>query len=452
MKENIKNKIKKISEKPGVYFFYSRSGEILYIGKSISLRSRIRSYFLRTNACSERIKRMIPQIDKIETQETDSVLEALILEANLIKKHKPKYNVREKDDKSFSYFVITKEKFPRVLTFRKTELNKILPNSSSGNVSVKQCRAHCSDKKTRRRSAGKQINIDKVYGPYTSKRQMQTALRIIRRIFPFHSLKYETEEKCFDFQIGMCPGPYAHKITKADYNKNIQKIKMILEGKKESLIVKMEKEMKNASEKEEFEKALEIRNKIHSLRYIQDTALLSKSEDNESENYNHRIARIEGYDISNIQGQMATGAMVVFENGKSNKSEYRRFKIKSLKIADDVHMMEETLIRRFGNNWKKPDLILLDGGKGHLNMARKILANLNLNIPIVAAAKGVTRKKLKLYSANFRKKEVSNLLQDSKFIGQIMDEVHRFAISYHRKLRRKWLNQKDGMRTKTSTI
>ena len=348
---------------------------------------------------------MVSQIKEIKIRETDTVLEALILEANLIKKYQPRYNIKEKDDKSFSYFVITKEEFPRVLILRKTE------------VETRQCL----------------VSI-KIYGPYTSKKQMQIALKIIRKIFPFHSLRQKTEKGCLDFQIGLCPGPYAGKINKKDYRKNIRGVRMILEGKKKGLLTKMEKEMKDCSLKREFEKAGEIRNKIFALRHIQDIALLSKEElttDDKSQNI-----RIEAYDISNISGSDAVGAMVVFKNKKPEKSDYRKFKIKTVQGINDIAMMREVLARRFGNDWTKPDLIFLDGGKGHLAMAKKLLDNLGLKIPIVAIAKGPTRKKTDLYFANRHRNAINRCLYDDEnFVGQVMDEAHRFAISYHRKLR-----------------
>ncbi len=403
---SIQSQLKNLPPKPGVYIFRDKDKKILYIGKATSLRSRVSSYF--SGAHNYRIEKMISQINKIETKETDTVLEALILEANLIKKHQPRYNIKEKDDKSFSYFVITKEEFPRVLILRKTEVE----------------------------GTRQYLVPTKIYGPYTSKKQMQIALKIIRKIFPFHSLKQKTEKGCLDFQIGLCPGPYAGKISKRDYQRNIRGIRMILEGRKKSLLKKMEKEMKEYSAKREFERAGEMRNKMFALRHIQDIAFLSKEEliaDDKSQNI-----RIEAYDISNISGAYAVGAMVVFKNKKPEKSGYRKFKIKTVLGIDDIAMMKEVLERRFKNDWPKPDLIFLDGGKGHLAMAKKLLNSLELKIPIIAVAKGPTRKRLDLYFANCRRDgDLSRLCNDENLTGQIMDEAHRFAISYHRKLRGK---------------
>ena len=407
---SIQSQLKNLPPKPGVYIFRDKDKKILYIGKATSLRSRVSSYF--SGAHNYRIEKMISQIKKIETKETDTVLEALILEANLIKKHQPRYNIKEKDDKSFSYFVITKEEFPRVLILRATEVE----------------------------GTRQYLVPTKIYGPYTSKKQMQIALKIIRKIFPFHSLKQKTEKGCLDFQIGLCPGPYAGKINKKDYQKNIRGICLILEGKKKNLLKKMEKEMKDRSVGREFEKAGEIRNKIFALRHIQDIALLSQEEltvCNQLKNI-----RIEAYDISHISGTDAVGAMVVFKNYEPESSGYRKFKIKTVLGIDDIAMMQEALERRFKNDWQKPDLIFLDGGKGHLAMARDLLNSLNLKIPIIAVAKGPTRKRLDLYFANCKnKKYLLEIIDNKNLIGKIMDEAHRFAIFYHRKLRGKKLEK-----------
>ena len=210
----IKNIVANLPKSPGVYEFHDKKGKILYIGKATSLKDRVGSYFRSQSSTlgAPKVELLVSQIADIKIHETDSVLEALILESNLIKKHQPKYNVMAKDDKSFGYFVITKEEFPRVVIFWKTELGK--------------------------------VPAKKIYGPYLSRHQMNVALKIIRRIFPFHSNKQPTEKGCLDFQIGRCPGPYAGAITRADYLKNIRNIEMIFRGEKKRLISTLKKEMK----------------------------------------------------------------------------------------------------------------------------------------------------------------------------------------------------------------
>lgn len=423
----LKLKVASLPQNPGVYFFRGAKGEILYIGKATNLRSRVQSYFRGEHNRGEWIVKMVSLVEDIDFRETDSVLEALILESNLIKKHQPKYNTLEKDDKSFAYFVITKEEFPRVLIVRKTDISK------DGKEFVSK----------------KLMKLEKLkasFGPYTSKAQMETALKIIRRIFPFHALKQKSEKGCLDFQLGRCPGPYAGAISKEDYKKNIRGIRMILEGKKKRLVTTLEKEMKEVAKKHEFEKAAELRNKIFALNHIRDIALITRDMEQLTvdENLNvkgqmSKVFRIEAFDISNTGGQNSVGSMVVFENGKPNKSQYRKFKIKTIEGSDDVGSMREVLLRRFKNDWAMPDLVLLDGGQGHLSMAEKLLhEELGLAVKIVAVAKGPTRKKLDLrFEGGDFGAEVKKILENDNLLKSIMDEAHRFAITFHRKIRRK---------------
>lgn len=455
---SITDRIKKLPQNPGVYFFRGAGGEVLYIGKATNLRSRVSSYFRESGISgrSEWIGKMVTLVENIDFQETDSVLEALILESNLIKKYQPKYNTDEKDDKSFSYFVVTKEEYPRVIILRKTDIDKIA--NSKFLISNKILNPNDKFKY-------KDIIADKIFGPYISKYQMQTALKIIRRIFPFHALKQKSEKGCLDYQLGMCPGPYDGAISKEDYKKNIRGIKMILEGKKKRLITTLEKEMKEAAKKEEFEKAADLRNKIFALQHIRDIALMSR--EFESEEFSKRPiseslkpVRIEAYDISNISGEHAVGSMVVFAGDKPDKSQYRKFKIKTVEGSNDVAMMREVLLRRFKNNWDFPELILLDGGQGHVNMASELLhKELGLVVAVVGVAKGPNRKNLELRISNYEQNSKFNpaadgqnsaqktsqnqaqffndILQNKLLIKNVMDEAHRFAISYHRKIRSK---------------
>jgi len=211
---------------------------------------------------------------------------------------------------------------------------------------------------------------------------------------------------------------------------------MILEGKKKSLVSKMKKEMEAYSNKREYEKAAQLRNQVFALQHIQDIALISSRDLTPSPSpYEGEGSafRIEGYDISNISGHYATGSMVVFDNAEgdlvANKSQYRKFKIKTIEGANDVGAMAEVIRRRLGNNWPLPNLIILDGGKGHLNAVRKILRTYKIEIPLLAVAKGPTRKKLDLYPFGSVPELPENIIE------QVRDESHRFAIVYHRKLR-----------------
>lgn len=460
---------------PGVYLFKDQSGEIIYVGKAASLKDRVKSYFNGKNYYARPIDFYLDQIVEIDHQLTDTIIEAYFLEQELIKKLQPKYNVLGKDDKSFVYVCLTQEDYPRFEIKRKTDLswgkeNKIT-GKKAGEAGVKKKEPeltiqikfdHCKNIKDTKTG----IKYQRVYGPYTSRFLIEQALKILRRIFPYHNKAQQTEKGCLDFHIGLCPGPYAGAISKNDYRKNIRAIELLLKGRKKELVRKLEQDMEQQSKKQEYEKAAKTRNLLFTLRHIRDIALIRSErydqepsivkdksavyqiQDKAGEEGNtakfqskDTIFRIEGYDISNISGTNTVGSMVVFDNSDAestklaelmpNKKEYRKFRIKTIKGANDVSAMEEMLRRRFKNSWNRPDLILLDGGKGHLNMARRVLRDNHLDIPLLAVAKGPTRKKLDFHYYGTLPKVPDYIIE------QVRDESHRFAITYHRKLRRK---------------
>ncbi|MGC8775866.1 MAG: GIY-YIG nuclease family protein [Minisyncoccia bacterium] len=394
MKEDLFLKVKNFPEEPGVYLMKNNQGEILYIGKAGNLKRRVSSYFLKSQ--EERIEKLLQEVSSIEYQLTDTAIEALILESNLIKKFKPKYNIREKDDKSFLYVLITNEKFPRVLLVR-----------------------------------GKDINLysGDFFGPFISAQNIREALKIIRKIFPYNlhpQDKIPQKRPCFDYQIGLCPGTCIGAIKAKDYKKTIKNIKLFFQGQKNKILKNLEKEMKNFAQKLEFEKAEKIKKQIFALKHIKDIALIKEGEVLE-ENKNFRI---EGYDISNISGKFAVGSMVVFLNNKPQKSEYKKFKIKTVNQINDFQMLAEVLKRRFSHlEWPKPDLILIDGGLGQVAIAKKILKSFNLNIPVIGIAKGPKRNKNEFIGNDYG--------VNKNVLIQIRDEAHRFALQYHRKLRNK---------------
>lgn len=403
--KNLTKKLKALPEAPGVYFFYDKSKKLVYVGKATSLKNRVKSYFV--GAHDNKTEKLVSEISDLKFKVTPTVLEALILESNLIKKNQPKYNIKAKDDKSFSYFLITKnDEFPRIIIVRQTDL--------------------------------KNYQLAETYGPYTSKRQMELALRIIRKIFPFHSRKEKTEKGCLDFQLGLCPGPYANKISRRDYSKNISQIELILKGKKDFLIRKLHREMNALSLQKKYEEAGLIRDKIFALEHIRDVALIGKEEFEWPKKEKILFKRIEGYDISNLNGEYAVGSLVSFLNNRPDKSNYRHFRIKKTMGIDDFGMMQEIIDRRLKRkSWPKPDLIVLDGGAGHLNAIEKILKKYKSNIPLLAVAKGPHRDRLDFYSHEDR------VLQNRKklelTVKKVRDEAHRFAINYHKKVRnREW--------------
>lgn len=392
--KNLKTKVLNFPEKPGVYIMKNIAGEIIYIGKATSLKERVRSYF-SSNIAPKTIQQML-EVTDIEYQLTESAFEALVLESNLIKKYFPKYNIREKDDKSRSYIYITNESFPRIYILRASDLAK-----------------------------EKYLNKN-LFGPFGSGHVVGQALDVIREIVPFRTCRIMPKKKCLYGRLGLCEAPCEGKIAKDDYNKNIKSIKNFLSGKKEKVLNQFKRDLKFYSKNLEFEKAAEIRDRIFALEHLKKVHVVS---DSNATVYD----RIEGYDISNIFGEYATGSMVVFINGESEKSEYRKFKIKTVKGANDVAMMKEVLERRFRNNWPYPDLILIDGGRPQVNAALEVLKERGLNIPIVGLAKGPDRKKDEIVaSKTFPRDEIS-------LLKQVRDEAHRFAKGYYEKLHRRGL-------------
>ena len=305
----------------------------------------------------------------VSWQITNSNLEALILEANLINKHKPHYNIRQKDDKTFVNFYLTKENFPRFILSRP---NKILNLKS------------------------KILNF---FGPFTSGQEARIAYKLLRKIFTFRdcqtnkfNLYQKKKQPCIFYDIKLCPGPCAGKITKTDYGKLINSLKLFLNGKQKNLITKLKSEMKSLAKDHKFEQATLIRNQLLALNHIQDIALIRADAHSHISAYKNEYKRVEAYDISDISGQYAVGSMVVFINSKPNKNEYRKFKIKTIKGANDIAMIKEVLIRRLKHNeWSLPDLMVIDGGQAHYNIAKSVLNKYNLNIPIIAVAKGPKR-------------------------------------------------------------
>jgi len=406
----MQQKIKDFPKAPGVYKFLGEKEVVLYVGKATSLRDRVRQYFSGQDTRGERIENLVLESDDIAIIETDSVLEALLLEAELIKQYQPKYNIEGKDDKSFSYFVITKEEFPRVLIMHKTDFDKEkyqTPVYKKG----------------------------KVFGPYTSRDQMQIALKIIRKIFPFHNRSEKSEKGCLSYQIGLCPGPYDGAITLEDYKRNMRNISLFLSGRKKKLLKDLNREMRQYAKDEEFEKAEIVKKQIFALEHINDIALMQKEKSVLEKNDG---IRMEAYDISHISGEYMVASMVVSIDASIESSKYRKFKVQSIDGINDVGAMREVLARRLNHldDWGVPDLIILDGGKGHINMADDLWQKLDINIPVIAVAKGPTRKKLDIYKSELV--DVSDkLLEDKILIENLREEAHRFAITYHKQLREK---------------
>ncbi len=558
----LKERLSALPSKPGVYLMKDALGNVIYVGKAINLRNRVRSYFQASNGQTRKLRRLVQSIADFELIVTASELEALILECNLIKKHRPHYNVRLKDDKRYPYIKITtQEDYPRIYTVRRM-----------------------------------QDDGARYFGPYTSSKAVRQTMETLRKLFPYLSCKREItgsdRRPCLYYHIGRCAGPCIGAISHKEYRALIQQIILFLEGKQERIIDDLQEQMEQASQALDFERAAALRDQVQALRTViekqrivlaarndedviafaredgqacvqtffirggkligREYFVLTGTQDEDAEEImtsfvkqfydqaayvppkilvQHNVdeamvieswlrqkrgtkvaihvprrgrgrelvkmvaenaaetlaqlraewaaeqakqvtaleelrkhlqldaapTRIECYDISNIQGKAATGGMVVFVKGVARKSEYRRFRIKTVKGTDDYAMLQEVLRRRFKrvaasrperaesgkeprsgdqSSWGiLPDLLIVDGGKGQLNAAREVMAELGVeDVPTVGLAK--QREEI------FLPGRVKPLMlpRDSQglyLLQRIRDEAHRFAIQYHRKLRKK---------------
>jgi len=426
---------------PGSYQFYNATGKIVYIGKAANLASRVLSYWQKSASLTSAKYSMLKRIVRIKWIETESEIEALLLEANLVKKYQPDYNVLLRDDKRFAYIKISlDDEIPGVF------ITRIIDKSG------------------------------KYFGPFTSALAVRETLRVLRKIFPYCLERKIKERPCFYYQLGRCLGICAGKISREDYVRQvIRPLVMFLEGKKGRIIKNYELRIRNlekVNKKLDSEGAtyLENQKEIGELKYQlanMKQVLEGAKVIGVADKYANDVVelakilglpkipeRIEGYDIANIFGKEAAGSMVVFSGGESNKNEYRKFKIKiGQGQANDIGMLKEVLERRFkhtspqpspykgeGGNWPLPDLIVIDGGKAQLNAAVRILKKRRLEIPLVAISKGlglrssVAPDKL-FFPGETKPLELPLASPALHLIKRVRDEAHRFAIGYHRKLR-----------------
>jgi excinuclease ABC subunit C len=479
MNERIKIKNGDLPDEPGVYFYYDRAGSLLYVGKATSLKRRVGSYFVKAH--NGRIAEMVGKIARIDYIETRTVIEALILEANEIKARRPKYNILQRDDKTFLYLAITNERYPRPLLVRGHELKQA--GEKQGTVNRKQGLGN---------RIGKGRRFVRIFGPYTSSRSLKIALELVRRSIPWSTCAPPSlggrARPCFDSQIGKCPGVCIGAISQSDYRRVIRQLIMFFDGKKSSVERSLKREMERASRDQRFEDAALLCKRLQALKHIHDIALISR------EDYEllftrtisgiNLLGRIEAYDISNISGTSAVGSMVVFEDGKPAKHLYRRFKIKTVKDANDVAMLEEVVRRRIargrwgksdkgdrgnkgdggnreqgtgnseqgtGNSeqgtgasgrWEYPEVMIVDGGEPQVNRVQAVLDEFGIKIPIVGIAKGFDRKQDRLVYDRDDLELQRVITRGKELFQRARDEAHRFAIQYHRALRAKHFKRK----------
>lgn len=403
-KESFKKK--KLPSAPGVYFFMGSNKEILYIGKATSLKSRVRSYFDGKIAekRSKLIEKMVEEAKSIEWTKTDSVLEALILESNLIRTHKPRYNSISKDDKSYNHLIITKEAFPRVLVVRGKDLVSTYTEDT----------------------------LLYHFGPFTNGSLFREAIKIVRKLFKFYDTKKTigTERSKlargaidFNTQIGLFPSEH----NAQEYAKTIHYVKLFFEGKKHTLIKELQKDMMQKAKAELFEEAAHIKKKIFALKHIEDVALIK----NDFKRYaDERTVRIEAYDVAHMGGEDMVGVMTVLEAGVVKKSEYRMFKIRRVIGSNDTAALAEILTRRLMHTqWPFPELIVVDGSTAQKNVAERILRTRELMIPVIGVVKDQRHKPVRIIGP----KKLKSEHEDAILLSNA--EAHRFAISFHRKIR-----------------
>ncbi len=551
---DIQEELKKLPGKPGVYLMHDETDEIIYVGKAISLKNRVRQYFQSSRNKGPKIEQMVTKIARFEYIITDSELEALVLECNLIKEHRPRYNTMLMDDKTYPYIKVTaKEAYPRVLFSRQMKKDK-----------------------------------SKYYGPYTSAAAVKDTIELIRKIYKLRTCNRNLpkdigkERPCLNYHIKQCDAPCQGYISEEAYAEKIKKATEFLNGSFEPVLKELEEKMLEASENMEFEQAIEYRELINSVKQIaqkqkisnsdgEDKDIIAMAADKEDavvqvffvregrligrDHFYLRIApeekqseilssfvkqfyagtpfipkelmlqseledadiisewlssrkgqkvylrvpkigtkeklvelaaknaqlvlsqdkekikreegrtigaakeiaswlglphihRMEAFDISNISGFENVGSMVVYERGKPKRSDYRKFKIKGVQGPDDYACMEEVLKRRFthgiqeqsgeeaGGFSKFPDLIMMDGGKGQVNIALKVLNELHLDIPVCGMVKDDKHRTRGLYFEN-KEIPIDRGSEGFRLITRIQDEAHRFAIEYHRSLRTK---------------
>lgn len=412
-----------IPHKPGIYIYKDKKGTVIYIGKAVDLFSRVSSYFNNTWKDVKTAK-LVENISSAQTIIVESEIEALILEANMIKKFMPLYNIRLTDDKDYLYVVVTDEEFPKVLTARKKDL----------------------------------IKVKKWFGPYPSATIVKTTLKKLRRVFPWcsgkyyvSSIKYQGKRKaCFYYHIGQCPGACVGEISHEDYMKIIRRFTKFLDGKKKELLEELTDEMEQFSKDLKFEEASKIKKIIEGINYITAPTKITNYLVNpnflEDLNQNSLVelqrdlnlpelpVRIEAYDISNLSGKEATGSMVVLTNGEIDKSQYRRFKIRVSGKPNDVGMHKEMMQRRLKHaEWLFPQLILVDGGRGQSHAIAQLCNQSGFNIPVFGLAKRMEW----IYPPEGEIIKLPKKNLGLRLLQKIRDESHRFAITYHRKLRAK---------------
>ncbi len=449
-------KLQALPSLPGVYLFKDSGGKILYIGKAADLKRRVSSYF-QNRIRGPKIGVMVAKCRDVETVETRSEVDALLLEAHLIHTYTPAYNTLMKDDKTYPLLKITGDRFPRlVITRKRDERKAIYPDTRKNNSVVKQklgkgAKSVIGDEYGSREKASNGV----YYGPYTDAKLLKEAVRIINGLFPIRKCRTLPKRACLYYHIGQCLAPCIMPEVKPEYDKFVREVKDFLQGGKKSLMDYLTERMKEAAREYKFEDAQFFKEQIEALGWFRKKRFhLTKPEQGIGLRGTLELKRVLGlqrlpekivcFDVSNIQGDKAVASKVCFYRELSSPVEYRHYRIKDVAGIDDYAMIREAVRRMLagvmdGRESGFPDLILIDGGRGHLNTALKVLKEQNCEgVEVISIA-----KKFEFVFAPGKTEPLVLPPSSSalRLLQKIRDEAHRFAITYHRKLKERELSK-----------
>lgn len=440
MDKGLEDKLKDLPKEPGVYFHKDSQGQIIYVGKAAVLRNRVRQYFQKSRSRDPKTEALVAEIADVDWMVVESEMEALFLEAEMIRRYMPRYNILLRDDKSMTYIRIDYDSdYPTVTTTRR-------PLDDGA----------------------------RYFGPYLSSYGVRQALKLLRKIFPFATKRTPNQKRAtLHYHLGLDPGLEEGRTSLEDYRANLRKLIAIIEGRRKSIEKDLEKDMKRLAKTSQFEEAAKVRNQLFALQRLNKQVIFSDKEfqDISKDHALNELVdllrlqdfpkRIEGYDISHMQGTDVVASMVVFTNGVSNKGEYRKFKTKKNR-NDDFYNMHETISRRLSDKnrkqWGLPSLVLIDGGKGQLDAAIRARDETGCSqLPFVGLAKReeqiVIKKDASRVQLNFDVLHqlggfasetdefilvnIPHSTNLTKLLQRIRDESHRFAVSYHSVLKTK---------------
>lgn len=439
MTEALRDKLKNLPNQAGVYFHKDKAGQIIYVGKAAVLKNRVRQYFQKSRRRDPKTDALIAEIYDTDWITVESELDALFVEAEMVRRYMPRYNILLRDDKSSTYVRI---------------------NYNDPHPSVTFTRRPLDDKA-------------EYFGPFFNGGEVKRALRYLRKPFPYSThVGVMPKRACLQYHLGLCPGLEEHKTSLNDYRANLRKLMQFLRGERQKVIIKMEDDMKKAAAKQDFERAAKIRNQYYALKALSkqivfsDHEFLDISKDRGLQGLDDLLnlkdvpRRIEGYDISHMQGTDNVASMVVFTNGLPDKANYRKFKMRIPGNNDFAHM-HEAITRRLSEKnikaWGLPDLFLIDGGKGQVAAAIRARDELGINRPMIGLAKReeeivVHLEKSQVEVSKIALQNMHAIVSESddflmillpkssdivKLLQRIRDESHRFAVSYHSVLKGK---------------